>query len=75
MMMNSVCSYLGAYSSICLLREITLQELAIDWVKLEALSIGDLVCSVCINLIDDIRSLPFGGEFVPYFMGYDDWSS
>jgi len=48
-----------------------LQELAVDWSKLEALPIDDLVGSFCINLIDDIRSLPFGIEFAPYLMGYD----
>jgi len=75
MMMNSVCSYLGAYSSICLIREVTLQELTVDWAKLEALSINDLVHSICINLIDDIRSLPFRSKSGPCFMGCDDWSS
>jgi len=59
----------------CLLREVTLQELAIDWAKLEALHVDDLVGSVCVNLIDNVRSLPFGSEFAPCLTGCDDWSS
>jgi len=49
--------------------EVTLQELAVDWTKMEALSIDNLVCTISINLIDNIRSLPFGSEFSPYLMG------
>jgi len=74
-MMNSLGSYSGANSRICLLRELTLQELIVDWAKLEALPIDDLAGSVCVNLIDDIRSLPFRSEFAPSLMGCDDWSS
>jgi len=70
--MNNLCSYLGAYSSIFHLREVTFQELVVDWAKLEALSVDNLVGSVCINLIDDIRSLPFGSDFTPCLMGCDD---
>ena len=64
-------TFWGANSSICLLREVTLQELAVDRAKLEAIPIDDLVGFVCINLIDDIRSLPFGSEFATCLMGYD----
>jgi len=49
-----------------------LQELAIDWAKLSTLPIDDLIGYVCVNLIDDIRSLPFGSEFSPYLMDCDD---
>ena len=66
---------MGANSSIYLLRELTLQELLIDWAKLEAVSIGDLVYRIGINLIDTVRSLPFRSEFFPYLVGGDDWSS
>jgi len=59
----------------CLLREVMLQELAIDRAKLEALPIDDLVGSISVNLINDIRSLPFGSEFPSYLMSCDDWSS
>ena len=65
----------GSTLSICLLREVMLQELAVDWAKLEALSVDDPLRSVCINLIDDIRSLQFGSEFAPCLMGCDDQSS
>jgi len=74
-LMNGLGSYSGAYSIICLLREVTLEELTVDWAKLEALSINDLVCIVGINLIDNIRSLLFESEFAPCLMGCDDWSS
>ena len=62
--MNHLGLYSGAYSSICLVREVTLQELAVDWAKLEAPSIDYHVHNIGINLIDNIRSLPFGSEFV-----------
>jgi len=59
-MMNSLGLYRGANSSVYLLREVTLQELAVNRAKLEALPIDDLVGSICVTLIDDIRFLPFG---------------
>jgi len=74
-MMNNLGSYSGARSGSCLLREVTLQELVVDWAKLEALPIDDLVGSVCANFIDDVRALPFGNELAPCLMGCDDWSS
>ena len=40
----------------CLLREITPPEFAVDRAKLAALPIDDLVGSICVNLIDDVRS-------------------
>jgi len=49
-----------------------LQELVIDWAKLEALSIDDLVCIVGVDLIDDIWFLLFGSELAPDLMGCDD---
>ena len=49
-----------------------LQELAVNPAKLEAIPIDNLAGSVCVNLIDDIRSLLFGGEFTPCLMGCDD---
>jgi len=52
-----------------------LQKLTVECSKLEAFSIDDLVRSICINLIDDIRSLLCGSEFAPCLMGYDDRSS
>jgi len=52
-----------------------LQELAVNPAKLEAIPIDNLAGSVCVNLIDDIRSLPFGSELAPCLMGCDDWSS
>ena len=58
----------------CFLREVALQELAIDRAKLEALPIDDLVGSVCVNLKDDLRSLRFRSELSPCLMGCDDWS-
>jgi len=48
-----------------LLREVMLQEHVIDWAKLEALPVDDLVGSVCVNLTDDVRSLLFGSGFTP----------
>ena len=48
-----------------LLREGMLQEHVIDWAKLEALPVDDLVGSVCVNLTDDVRSLLFGSGFTP----------
>jgi len=74
-MINSLGSYSGVNSSICLLRKVTLQELAVDRAKLDALCMNDLVGSVCANLIDDIRSLLFESELAPCLMGCDDWSS
>jgi len=74
-MMNSLDSYSKAYLSICLLGEVMLQELAVDWAKLEALSIDNLVGSICVNHIYDIRFLPFGSEFTLYLMGCEIWSS
>ena len=59
----------------CLLMKVMLKELAVDQAKLEALHIDDLVGFICINLIDDVRSLRFGSELAPCLMGYDDWSS
>ena len=64
-MMNILGSYSGVNSSICLLREVTIPELVVDRAKLDALSIDDLMGSICVNLIDDIRSFPFGGELAP----------
>jgi len=55
--------------------KVMLKELAVDQAKLEALHIDDLVGFICINLIDDVRSLRFGSELAPCLMGYDDWSS
>jgi len=52
-----------------------LQEVAVDRSKPEALPIVDLVGSICINLIDDIRFLPFGNEFATCLMGCDECSS
>jgi len=52
-----------------------LQELVVDWAKLETIPINDLVGSIFINLIDDIRSLPFGSEFASCLIGSDDLSS
>jgi len=74
MMMNSLGSYLGANSSIYLLREVMHQELVVEQAKLEALPIDNLIGFICVNLTDDIRPLPFGSEFVPCLMGCDDWS-
>ena len=47
-----------------------LQELTINWAKLEALFIDNVVRSICINLIDNIRSLPFRSEFAPRSYGF-----
>ena len=47
--MNSLGSYSGAGSSICLPREVTLQKLALDWAKLQAFSIDYLVCTIGIT--------------------------
>ena len=52
-MMNSLGSYSRANSSICLLREVTLQEIVVDQAKLKALPIDNFVGSVCVNLIGD----------------------
>jgi len=54
-MMNSLGLYSKANLSICLLREVTLQELTVHWPKVEALSIDDLVGTIYVNLIDDIN--------------------
>ena len=58
--MNSLGSYSGVYSNICLLRELMLKELAVDLAKLLDFSIDYLVRTIHISLIDDMRSLPFG---------------
>ena len=52
-----------------------LQELAVNPAKLEAIPIDNLAGSVCVNLIDDIRSLPFGSELPLCLIGCDDGSS
>jgi len=49
-----------------------LQKLLVDWTKLDALSIDDVVCTIGINLIDDIRSLLVRSEFTPCFLVCDD---
>ena len=59
----------------CLLRERMLKKLAVNWAKLETLPIDDLVGSIYVNLINDIRPRPFESEFAPCLMSCDDWSS
>jgi len=65
----------GSMFKHCLLKEVTLQELVIDQAKLEALPVDNFVGSVCVNLTNDVKSLPFRIELAPCLIGCDDWSS
>jgi len=56
-------------------REVMLRELVVDRAKLEALPVDDPVGSVCVNVIDDVSSLPLGSKFASCLMSCNNWSS